>query len=177
MQISVLDYIPVSTWLVPWWLSGIEPACQAGEVGSTPGSGRSPGEGNGNSLQDSCLGDPMDRGAWRAIVHGVAKSRARLHDNIPHSHIQTPVTFSILILCVQTHTLYEFIPTLLISSQSPLSSGVGTWGRSPSREAAVAVGSGRGHTPPVQRPDGRGPATADFHSPLAADSGFAAQTR
>ena len=41
---------------------------------SIPGSGRSPGEENGNQLQDSCLEDPMDRGAWRAMVHGVTKS-------------------------------------------------------------------------------------------------------
>ena len=45
----------------------------AGGVGSIPGLGRSPGEGNGNPLQYSCLGNPMDRGAWWAIVHGVAK--------------------------------------------------------------------------------------------------------
>ena len=43
------------------------------DSGSVPGSGRSPGEGNGNLLQYSCLENPMDRGAWRAIVHGVAK--------------------------------------------------------------------------------------------------------
>ena len=47
----------------------------AGVVGSLPGWGRSPGEGNGNPFQDSCLENPMDRGAWWAIVHGVAKSR------------------------------------------------------------------------------------------------------
>ena len=45
----------------------------AGDLGSIPGSGRSPGEGNGNPLQYSCLGNPMDRGAWWATVHGVAK--------------------------------------------------------------------------------------------------------
>ena len=43
----------------------------AGEAGSIPGLGRSPGEGYGNQLQYSCLGNPMDRGAWRAILHGV----------------------------------------------------------------------------------------------------------
>ena len=43
----------------------------AGEAGSIPGLGRSPGDGYGNQLQYSCLGNPMDRGAWRAIVHGV----------------------------------------------------------------------------------------------------------
>ena len=46
----------------------------AGDPGSMPGLGRSPGEGNGNPLQYSCLGNPMDRGAWRATVHGVTKS-------------------------------------------------------------------------------------------------------
>ena len=45
----------------------------AGDTGSIPGLGRSPDEGNGNPLQYSCLGNPMDRGAWWAIVHGVAK--------------------------------------------------------------------------------------------------------
>ena len=48
------------------------------DVGSIPGSGRSPGEGNGNPLQYSCLENPIDRGAWRAIVHGVAKSQTQL---------------------------------------------------------------------------------------------------
>ena len=50
-------------------------ACNAGDPSSIPGLGRSPGEGNGNPLQYSCLENPMDRGAWQAIVHGVAKSR------------------------------------------------------------------------------------------------------
>ena len=49
------------------------PPANAGDAGSIPGSGRSPEEGNGNPLQCSCLGNPMDRGAWRATVHGVAK--------------------------------------------------------------------------------------------------------
>ena len=60
--------------LGPWWLSGKESASKAGEVGSIPGQGRSPGEGNGYALQDSCLENPMDRGAWWAMTHGVTKS-------------------------------------------------------------------------------------------------------
>ena len=55
-------------------------AYNAGDLGSIPGWGRSPGEGNGNPLQDSCLENPMDGGAWWATVHGVAKSRTRLSD-------------------------------------------------------------------------------------------------
>ena len=56
------------------------PACagDAGDLGSIPGSGRSPGGGNGKAFQDSCLENPMDRGTWWARVHGVAKSWAQL---------------------------------------------------------------------------------------------------
>ena len=50
------------------------PPANAGDTGLIPGSGRSPGEGNGNPFQYSCLENSMDRGAWRATVHGVAKS-------------------------------------------------------------------------------------------------------
>ena len=57
-----------------------ESARNVGDLGSIPGSGRSPGEGNGNPLQYSCLENPMDGGAWWATVHGVAKSRTRLSD-------------------------------------------------------------------------------------------------
>ena len=49
-------------------------ACNAGDLGLIPGLGRSPGEGNGNPLQDSCLENPMDGGAWWATVHGVTES-------------------------------------------------------------------------------------------------------
>ena len=55
-------------------------AWNAGDPGSIPGSGRSPGEGNGNPLQYSCLENPMEGGAWWATVHGVTKSRTRLSD-------------------------------------------------------------------------------------------------
>ena len=58
---------------LPWWLSGRESACESGDVGSIPVSGRSPGEGNGNPIQHSYLGNSMDRGAWRATHHGIEK--------------------------------------------------------------------------------------------------------
>ena len=64
----------------PGGSDGKAPACNVGDPDSIPGSGRSPGEGNGNPLQHSCLENPMDRGAWQAIVYGVAKSRTRLSD-------------------------------------------------------------------------------------------------
>ena len=52
----------------------------AGDLGSIPGLGRSPGEGNGNALQYSCLENSMDRGTWQATVHGVTKSQTQLSD-------------------------------------------------------------------------------------------------
>ena len=67
---------------LPQWLSGKESACNAGDVGdvgSIPGSGRSSGGGNGTPLEDSCLENPMHRGAWEAAVHGVTKSQTHTH--------------------------------------------------------------------------------------------------
>ena len=55
---------------------GKESACNVGDLGSIPGLRRSPGEGNGNPLQYSCLENPIDRGAWQVTVHGVTKSQA-----------------------------------------------------------------------------------------------------
>ena len=76
-------------------------ACNAGDPGLIPGSGRSPGEGNGNPLQYSCLENPMDRGAWQATVHGVARvghdlvtkpsNSKRLHIPTRSSFISTSV--------------------------------------------------------------------------------------
>ena len=60
---------------LPKWLGAKESTCQAGDLGSIPRLGRFPGEGNANSLQCSCLGNPMDRGGWWAAISGVAKSR------------------------------------------------------------------------------------------------------
>ena len=56
------------------------PPANAGNTGLIPRSGRFPGKGNGNLLQYSCLGNPMDREAWWATVHGVAKNQTRLFD-------------------------------------------------------------------------------------------------
>ena len=62
-------------------------ACNVGDLGLIPGSGRSPGEGNSNLLQYSCLENPKDGGAWWATVHGVAKSQTRLSEGIPLKYL------------------------------------------------------------------------------------------
>ena len=71
------------------WLSGKESACNTGDLGSIPRLGRSPGVGNGNPLQYSCLENPMERGGWWATVHGVTKSWTRLSRHA-HTHTHTP---------------------------------------------------------------------------------------
>ena len=70
---------------LPWWLSGKEPICQVGDVGSIPVSERSPGEGNGNPLHYSCLENTMDREAWWATVHEVT-TRLRQLNTRRHTH-------------------------------------------------------------------------------------------
>ena len=62
----------------PGGSDGKASAYNAGDLGSIPGLGRSPGEGNGNPFQYSCLGNPMDRGVWQATVHGVTKCQIQL---------------------------------------------------------------------------------------------------
>ena len=67
-----------------------DPPAEAGDArdtGSIPGSGRSPGEGDGNPLQYSCLGSPMDRGAWWTTVHGVAKESDTIECTSTHTHM------------------------------------------------------------------------------------------
>ena len=63
------------------------PPASAGDMGSVPGLGRSPGEASGNPLQYSCLGNPMNRGAWWTIVHGVSKNQTRLSTHT-HSRVE-----------------------------------------------------------------------------------------
>ena len=95
---NVLIYLRVfSVIQLPWWLSGKESACNAGDtgdVGSIPGSGRSLGRGDGNSLQHSCLKNCMDRGSWQATVHRVAKSWTRLKWLITHAFLIIDWLFS-----------------------------------------------------------------------------------
>ena len=65
---------------------GKDSACNSGDPVSIPGSGRSPGEGNGNPLQYSCLENSMDRGAWWATVHGVTESDMTNTHTHTHTH-------------------------------------------------------------------------------------------
>ena len=71
-------YLTSSYYMFLGGSDGKESSCNAGDLGSIFGSGRSPGEGNGNPLQYSCLGNPMDRRTWRATGHGVARGRQDL---------------------------------------------------------------------------------------------------
>ena len=78
---------------LPWWLSSKESACNAGDASSIPGLGRSPGVGNGNPLQYSCLENFMDKTVWRAIDHRVTKSQTQLSTYYHHIYfifIQPP---------------------------------------------------------------------------------------
>ena len=74
-------------------------ACNVGDLGSIPGSGRSPGEGNGNPLQYSCLENHMDRGTWWATVHRVARSRTRLSDRATSLSLFSRDSNSGVLLC------------------------------------------------------------------------------
>ena len=74
------------------WLSSKESACKSGatgDMGSIPGSGKSPGGGHENPLQYSCLENPMDRGVWWATVHSAAKTQTKLKQLSIRVHIET----------------------------------------------------------------------------------------
>ena len=81
LDVKILDSV---RWNFPSGSNAKASACNAGDLGSIPWSGRSPGEGNGNTLQYPCQENPMDRGAWQSTVHSVAKSWTRL-TNFNHS--------------------------------------------------------------------------------------------
>ena len=95
-------------------------AYNAGDLGLIPGSGRSSGEGNGNPLQYSCLENPMDRGAWWAIVHWVPKSRTRL-SNFTEVIGESSVLWALFLRFVRQHQINSnikataFRPGLIIS--------------------------------------------------------------
>ena len=103
------------------WRSGKESACQCLETrnaGSIPESGRSPGGGNGNPLQYSYLENTMDRGAWQATVHGVAKSWTRLKRLNTHTqnkaHRRQKGTRMAILNCSKCFCVKPSFPELLI---------------------------------------------------------------
>ena len=90
-QMRTVGTFYMSSPRLPWWLSGKESACNAGsagDAGSIPGWGRSPGAGHGNLLQYSFLENPMDREAWWATVQRVAKSQDMTEH--AHKHMSSP---------------------------------------------------------------------------------------
>ena len=80
LNTTLITPLVFSPYDFPGGSDGKASVYNAGDLGSIPGLGRSPGEGNGNPLQDYCLENPMNRRAWQATVHGVAKSRTQLSD-------------------------------------------------------------------------------------------------
>ena len=90
--IYICMYIYFCIWGFPGGSDGKEAACKAEDWGSIPWLGRSPGNGNGNPLQHSCLENSMDRGAWWAAIYGVTKSQAWLSD-----------TFTLISISFYTH--------------------------------------------------------------------------
>ena len=102
-------------------------ACNAGDLGSIPRLGRSPGEGNGNPLQYSCLENPMDGAAWWAIVHGFTKSWTRLSN---FSALQYCVDFCHTLTCIRRRQWHP-TPVLLPGKSHGWRSLVGCspWGR------------------------------------------------
>ena len=116
---------------------GKESSCNAGDTGDTsslPVSERSPGEGNGNPLEYSCLGNPMDRGAWQATVHGVAKES----DTTEHTHVMKGMKESGLLSCHANQCLCRWYLAPFLSSCGTL----GLW--EPVQECADTLVSGIG---------------------------------
>ena len=88
-------------WGPPRSSVGKDSACSAGDLGPIPGSERSPGEGNGYPLQCSCLENPMDRGAWQATVHGVAR--------VGHNLVTQPPPPIIVTSCFSHQNMLTYI--------------------------------------------------------------------
>ena len=105
------------------------PPVSAGKAGSIPGLGRSPGEGNGNPLQYSCLRNPMDKGAWWVTVYGVAKSQTQLNEwtmTTNQAIIKSCQSLlSRLCVCVLSHfsCVWLFVTLWTVARQTPLSMG------------------------------------------------------
>ena len=100
-------------------------ACNAGDLGSFPDSERSPGEGNDNPLPYPCLEISMDRKAWQAIVHGVAKSQTRLGDQVQHS-TKTMRGASLVAQMLKNLPAMQETQVLSLGQEDPLEKGIST---------------------------------------------------
>ena len=125
---------------IPRWLSGRESACSAGaaqEAGLIPGLGRPPEGGYGSPLQYSCLENPMDRGAWRATVHRVAKSQTRLKRLSMHAR-----TYICIIKSVAVYLKLTQYNSLVAQMVNCLPAMRETWVRSMGQEDSPGEGKG-----------------------------------
>ena len=88
--VCVYTHMYICIYIYTCGSDGKKSACNAGDLGSIPGSGKSPGKGHCNPLQNSCLENPKDRGAWQATVHGVTKSQTQLSNfhSLTHTYIK-----------------------------------------------------------------------------------------
>ena len=112
IYVYITEYICIYNWIyyIGWGFScgsdGKESACNVGHLGSIPELGRSPGEGNGYPLQYSGLENSIDRGAWQATVHGVAKSQTDIYIYIyTHIHTYIHISESLCYTCETNTTL------------------------------------------------------------------------
>ena len=103
---------------VPWWLISKKSTCRVRDLGSIPGFGRSPGEGNGNPLKDSYLGNPMERGVWRAKVHAVTRVRHGLGTKLYCKSV-LEVDTSMGCLYVKTHFVGSVIALSIPTTSNP----------------------------------------------------------
>ena len=96
-------------WGFPGGSGGKESTCMAGDLGSIPGLGRSPGEGSGNSLQYSCLGNSIGRDAWRG--HWVTMSQTQLRDYVQHSTVYNNIFVNLKVcLAIGFLKLFKLLP-------------------------------------------------------------------
>ena len=124
------ETISIFEYLSPGGSDGEESTCNARDLALIPGSGRSPGEGNGNPLQYSHLENPMDREAWRATVHGVANSRLSTHAHT-HTHQLFEMQWLDFLPIPESHTEQEALrsPHSLFLGLVPAQCLVaGSWG-------------------------------------------------
>ena len=110
LQAQSLSYVSISPVVkFPGNSVGKESACSVGDQGLIPELGRSPGEGNGKSLQYSCLENPMDREAWQATFHGVTRVGYNLATKPPPPHLSDGRKRSAMSLCASPSHMYQFL--------------------------------------------------------------------